>query len=57
MQGIHTYTPETNHVSRVHSVTAIPHVLIMVHTALSATLNSFVLIIIIVIISVIKEEG
>jgi hypothetical protein len=40
MQGIHTYIPETNHVSRVHSVAAIPHVLFMVHIALSAILNS-----------------
>jgi hypothetical protein len=42
-QGIHTYVPETNHVSRVHSVAAIPRVLLMVHIALSAILNSFVL--------------
>jgi hypothetical protein len=38
MQGIHTYTPETNRVSRVYSVAAILHVLLMVHIALSATL-------------------
>jgi hypothetical protein len=43
MQRIHTYTPETNHVSRVHCVSAIPCVLLMVHIALSAILNSFVL--------------
>jgi hypothetical protein len=43
MQGIHTYVPETNHVSRVHSVAAILHVLLMVHIALSAILNPFVL--------------
>jgi hypothetical protein len=43
MQGIHTYIPETNHVSRVYSVAAIPRVLLMLHIALSATLNSFVL--------------
>jgi hypothetical protein len=42
MRGIHTYTPETNHVSRVHSAAAIPRVLLMVHIALSAILNSFV---------------
>jgi hypothetical protein len=42
-QGIHTYIPETNHVSRVHSVTAILRVLLMVHIAQSAILNSFVL--------------
>jgi hypothetical protein len=42
-QGIHTCVPETNHVSRVHSAAAIPHVLLMVHIALSAILNSFVL--------------
>jgi hypothetical protein len=43
MQGIHTYTPETNHVSRVYSVAAILRVLLMVHIALSAILNSSVL--------------
>jgi UDP-N-acetylmuramyl pentapeptide phosphotransferase/UDP-N-acetylglucosamine-1-phosphate transferase len=41
--GIHTYIPETNHVSRVYSVAAILHVLLMVHIALSTILNSFVL--------------
>jgi hypothetical protein len=40
IQGIHTYIPETNHVSRVCSVAAIPRVLLMVHIALSAILNS-----------------
>jgi hypothetical protein len=43
MQGIHTYVPETNHVSRAHSAAAIPRVLLMVHIALSAILNSAVL--------------
>jgi hypothetical protein len=43
MQGIHTYVPETNHVSRVHSAAAIPRVLLMVHIALSAILNPPVL--------------
>jgi hypothetical protein len=43
MQGIHTYIPETNHVSRVYRVAAILRVLLMVHIALSAILNSFVL--------------
>jgi hypothetical protein len=43
MQGIHTYIPETTHVSRVYSVAAIPRVLLMVHITLSAILNSFVL--------------
>jgi hypothetical protein len=43
MQGMHTYIPETNHVSRVHSAAAILHVLLMVHIALSAILNPFVL--------------
>jgi hypothetical protein len=43
MQGIHTYIPETNHVSRVYSVAAIPRVLLMVHIALSSILNPFVL--------------
>jgi hypothetical protein len=42
-QGIHTYIPETNHVSRVHSVAAILRVLLMVHITLSSILNSFVL--------------
>jgi hypothetical protein len=43
MQGIHTYIPETNHVSRVHSVAATLRVLLMVHITLSSILNSFVL--------------
>jgi hypothetical protein len=43
MQGIHTYVPEANQVSRVHSVAATLHVLLMVHIALSAILNSVVL--------------
>jgi hypothetical protein len=43
MQGIHTYIPETNHVSRIHSVAAILCVLLMVHITLSSILNSFVL--------------
>jgi hypothetical protein len=43
MQGIHTYVSETNHISRVHSAAAIPRLLLMVHIALSAILNSFVL--------------
>jgi hypothetical protein len=43
MQGIHTYTPETNHVSRVHSAAAILCVLLMVHITLSSILNSLVL--------------
>jgi hypothetical protein len=43
MQGIHTYLPETNHVSRVYSVTAIPRVLLMVHITLYSILNSFAL--------------
>jgi hypothetical protein len=51
MQGIHTYTPETNHVSRVYSVAATPRLLLMVHIALSAILNSLVFIIIIIIIT------
>jgi hypothetical protein len=42
-QGIHSYVPEKKHVSRVHSVAAIPRVLLMVHIALSAILNSAVL--------------
>jgi uncharacterized protein YpmB len=43
MQSIHIYTPETNHVSRAHSAAAIPRVLLMVHIALYAILNSVVL--------------
>jgi hypothetical protein len=43
MQGIHTYIPDTNYVSRVYSVAAILRVLLVVHTMLSAILNSFVL--------------
>jgi hypothetical protein len=43
MQGIHTYMPETNHVSRVHRAAAILRVLLMVHIALFAILNSSVL--------------
>jgi hypothetical protein len=43
MQGIHTYIPETNHVSMAYSVAAILCVLLMVHIALSAILNSSVL--------------
>jgi hypothetical protein len=43
MRGIHTYIPDTNRVSRVYSDAAILHVLLMVHIALSAILNSFVL--------------
>jgi hypothetical protein len=43
MQGIHTYVPETNHVSRVHSVAAIACILLMVYITLSSILNSFVL--------------
>jgi hypothetical protein len=42
-QGIHTYMPETNHVSRVYSVAAILRVLLMVHITLSTILNSSVL--------------
>jgi hypothetical protein len=43
MQGIQNYIPETNHVSRVHRAAAILRVLLMVHIALSAVLNYFVL--------------
>jgi hypothetical protein len=43
MQGIHTYIPKTNHVSRVHSVAAILLLLLMVHITLSAILHSLVL--------------
>jgi hypothetical protein len=30
MQGIHTYIPDTNHVSRVHGVAAILRILLMI---------------------------
>jgi hypothetical protein len=40
-QGIHTYIPETNHVSREYSVAAILRVLLMVHIALSSILNFY----------------
>jgi hypothetical protein len=43
MQGIHTYIPETSHVSTVYSGAAILRVLLMVHIALSAILNFSVL--------------
>jgi hypothetical protein len=43
MQGIHTYIPETNNVSRVYSVAAIPCVLLMMHIMLSSVLSSLVL--------------
>jgi hypothetical protein len=43
MQSTHTYIPETNHVSRVYSVAAIPRVLLVVHITLSSILNSVVL--------------
>jgi hypothetical protein len=36
MQSIHTYVPETNHVSRVYSVAAIPRILLMVYITLSS---------------------
>jgi hypothetical protein len=43
MQVIHTYIPETNHVSRVHIVAAVPRLLLMVNTTLLSVLNYFVL--------------
>jgi hypothetical protein len=43
VQGIPTYIPETNHVSRVYTVAAIPHLLFIVHTTMSSILDSFVL--------------
>jgi hypothetical protein len=43
MQGIHTYIPETNRVSRVYSVSAIPCLLFMVHITLSSILNLLLL--------------
>jgi hypothetical protein len=50
MQGIHTYVPETNHVSRVYSVAAIVHVLLMVHIALSSILNSLLLLLLLLLL-------
>jgi hypothetical protein len=44
MQDIHTYIPETNHVSRVYSVAAILGILFMVHIMLSSILNSIIII-------------
>jgi hypothetical protein len=43
MQGMHTYIPETNRISRVCSVAATPLLLFMVHITLSSILNYFVL--------------
>jgi hypothetical protein len=43
MRDIHTYIPETNHVSRACSVAAIPRLLFEVHITLSSILDSFVL--------------
>jgi len=34
MQGIYSYIPETNHVSRVYSVTAVPYLLFVLHVML-----------------------
>jgi hypothetical protein len=48
MQSIHTYTPETNHVSTAYSVAAILRVLLMVHITLSSVFNSLVIIIFII---------
>jgi hypothetical protein len=50
MQGIHTYIPETNHVSRIHSVAAILRVLLMVRITLSSILNSFVLLLLLLLL-------
>jgi hypothetical protein len=41
MQGIHTYIPETNHVSTVYSVTAILRALLMVHIIIIIIIISF----------------
>jgi hypothetical protein len=43
MLDIHTYIPETNHVSRVYSGATVLRILLMVHITLSSILNSFVL--------------
>jgi hypothetical protein len=43
MQGIHTYVPETNHVSSVYSVAAILRLSFIVHITLSSTLNLLLL--------------
>jgi hypothetical protein len=43
MLGIHTYIPETNHVSGVYSVAATLRLLFMKHITLPSILNSFVL--------------
>jgi hypothetical protein len=39
MQGIYTYIPEKNHVSREYSVAAILLLLFMLHTSLAPVLN------------------
>jgi hypothetical protein len=43
MQGIDTYIPEINNVSRVYNVAAILCLLFTVHIMLSSILDSFVL--------------
>jgi type IV secretory pathway VirB3-like protein len=43
MHDIHTYIPETKHVSRLYSVAGILRLLLMVHITLSSILNSLVL--------------
>ena len=41
MQGIYNYVPETNHVSRLYSVAAVPYLQFMLHIMLFHTLNMF----------------
>jgi hypothetical protein len=48
MQGINTYMPETNHVSRVYNVAAIPRLLFMV-TVIIIIIIAIIIIIIIII--------
>jgi hypothetical protein len=42
MQGIYNYIPETNHISRVHSVAAVLYLQFVLHVMLFPLLNMFV---------------
>ena len=41
MQGIYNYMPETNHISRLCSVTAVPNLQLVLHVMLFYTSNTF----------------
>ena len=49
--GIFNYIPETNHVSRVHSVAAVLYLQFLLHEMLFRPWNMFIIIIIIIISS------